>query len=191
MRNLDRVLADQEWEQSIDPDIMTCDFEYRCGNWQRARRFIGVKVKTDKTDRDATLFSRSEYPEYEYFCFVTNLMTGPLWCYEFYRKRGNCENWIEQVKNHYYAGEIHTQRFQANQILFSLSCLAYNIKQWMTYFTDRRACKEEGKTFRYWFIHTAGRLIHTGRQWYLKMQESYPERERWEWILFRLSRLQP
>jgi len=58
MRNLDRVLADQEWEQSIDPDIMTCDFEYRCGNWQRARRFNGVKVKTDKTDHLRMVFRR-------------------------------------------------------------------------------------------------------------------------------------
>jgi hypothetical protein len=116
---------------------------------------------------------------YSYFCYVTNIEESPLYLHRLYGDRGESENWIEQVKNQLYASTILTKGFWANEALFLLSVLAYNISVWMRRLTDKKAWRQEPVSFRLWFIQLAGKFINSGRVRYLKMYSSYYYKSWW------------
>lgn len=71
-----------------------------------------------------------------------------------------------------------------------MGTLAYNLTVWLRRLTDPAAWRQEQRTFRAWFIHTAGKLVYHARRYTLKMQASYYWRPRWEAIYQRLCSLQ-
>ena len=46
---------------------------------------------------------------------------------EFYEKRGNCENYIKEAKYDMAVGHLLLQSFWANEAIFQLMMLAYNL----------------------------------------------------------------
>ena len=45
---------------------------------------------------------------------------------------------------------------------------------------DENGFKEEPNTIRMFLIHVPARLLHRGRQWFLKLNRDYPFKERWQ-----------
>ena len=82
-------------------------------------------------------------------------------------------------ENQLYATTILTKGFWANEALFLLSVLAYNISVWMRNLTSKKAWHQEPLSFRLWFIQLAGKFISSGRQRYLKMYSSYYYKNWW------------
>jgi hypothetical protein len=46
---------------------------------------------------------------------------------DFYGKRGNCENYIKEAKNDMMVGHLLLQSFWANEAIFQLMMLTYNL----------------------------------------------------------------
>ena len=142
--------------------------------WKKERKFVGIRrLKRIKTDG---IFPVAIY---EYFCFVTNLVEAPIEIYYLYRDRAKCENWIENVKNQLSAGNTRMESFQANRVFWQMAIYGYNLTIWFRYLTEDDSLKQEPKTFQFWFIKTAGKLVYTGRQYYLNLQKYYYYREKW------------
>jgi len=121
-----------------------------------------------------------EIYEWEYFCYCTNLIglnTNEI--HELYGKRGNCENWIEQVKNQLLAGKTLTNNFWANDIFWQLCVFAYNLSILMRQ-KIAKVLKQEYNTFRDWFVRVPGELIRTANQLILKIYSQYIYKEQWE-----------
>lgn len=179
LKNLEQVLSEQQWYEIPGmPGWQMADFDYRCANWKRSRRFAAIRKEVE-TGEEGAMFS---VPKYDYFCYVTNIYESPLYLHDFYGDRGTSENWIEALKNQMYAGCLLTQDFWANEALWLLSVLAYNIVIWLRKFTDAQSWREEPATFRSWFVQLAGKLVASGRNVYLKMYEAYYYKERWRKI---------
>jgi len=120
--------------------------------------------------------------DYSYFCYVTNIEESPLYLHRLYGDRGESENWIESIKNQLYAATILTKGFWANEALFLLSVLAYNISLWMRAFIDKKDWRQEPLSFRLWFIQLAGKFTDSGRVRHLKMYSSYYYKSLWSKI---------
>jgi len=187
LRNLSQLLSHRDW-QSIPgmPGWQMCHWDYHGQNWKHSRRFVAVRYDDGWSDAES-LFPHKKY---RYFCYVTNIEESPLALHRLYGDRGESENWIEAVKNQLFGGQIRTDHFWANEALLLCSVLAYNLSLWMRKLTSPKAWHQEPVTFRLWFIQLAGRLIFTGRRYYLKMYRSYYHQRWWQQINESIDLLQ-
>ena len=179
MRNLNDLLRKQDWDQIPGmPGWEMSEFYYRAKSWDMPRRFVAVRKFKGMLETDSFFPVR----DYSYFCYVTNIEESPLYLHRLYGDRGESENWIESVKNQLYAATILTKGFWANEALFLLSVLAYNISIWMRALTDKKAWRQEPLSFRLWFIQLAGKFTSSGRVRHLKMYSSYYYKSWWSEI---------
>lgn len=177
LKGLTKLLMAQAWRPlRRRPGWEGTEFEYRCQGWKRPRRLVAVR-RLVREDTAGRLFPQ---PQYEFFCYVTNLDLTPWAAHKFYGKRATSENWIEWCKNQMAAGSILTQDFWANSALFQTCILAYNLLAWMMWLTTKQGFRQEPKTIRDWLIKTPGRLISRGRGWILKLPRDYFFKEQWE-----------
>jgi hypothetical protein len=186
LKNLRSLLSSQEWVGIPEmPQWSMTDFDYQAHGWKTPRHFYALR-KVVTVQREGRLFPLYEY---EYFCYVCNFQESPLYLHRLYGDRGTSENWIEAVKHQMYAGSLLTQSFWANDALWILSVMAYNLSVWMRLLTDKRSWRQEPSTFRVWFIQLAGKLVNSGRQAYLNLYRSYHEQEKWLRIHHRIESL--
>ncbi len=179
LRNLTALLTGKKWEKiPLMPGWEMTEFKYLASGWNKSRKFVALRRITNVIS-EGRLFKKTEY---DYFCYVTNINDSPLLIHKMYGDRGTCENWIEAVKKQMFAGSLLTQEFWANEALWMMSVLAYNISLWMRILTDEKSWHEEPNTFRMWFVQLAGKIVSSGRQIKLKMYESYYYKERWRKI---------
>ena len=187
LKNLKQMLRAQQWEHVPgEPDIEYCTFTHQCGAWDGPREFVGIRI-VKEVDTAGRLFPLYHY---DYFCYCTSLEEAPIQIHRLYGDRGECENWIQAVKNQLGAGTTLTGQFWANDLLWQLGVLAYNLTIWLRRLTDRESWRQEPRTFREWFIRCAGKLVYHARRWRLNMQASYHWRARWEAIYRQVCRLQ-
>ncbi len=184
MRGLNDLLRKQDWDKvPYMPDWEMTEFYYQAQSWEKPRRFVAMRKFKGMLETDSLFPIR----DYSYFCYVTNIEESPLYLHRLYGDRGESENWIESVKNQLYAATILTNGFWANEALFLLSVLAYNISIWMRALTDKKAWRQEPLSFRLWFIQLAGKFTSSGRVRYLKMYSSYYYKSWWSRIDERID----
>ena len=111
-------------------------------------------------------------------CYCSNLKKTVLEIHELYCQRATSENWIEHVKNQLMAGKTLTDDFYANDMLWQLSVLAYNISQMMRT-KIKKFAKQEHNTFKGWFINVAGKLVSSANQLHLKIYQHYLYKDDW------------
>ena len=95
-----------------------------------------------------------------------------------YEKRGNSENYIKEAKYDMNVGSIMLKSFWANEAIFQLSMLCYNV--FLLFKTDNTSPKEyrqQIKTFRLKYIFVAAKIIKTARQVVMKICNDYPYKE--------------
>ena len=141
--------------------------------WDKARRFVVSRVLKDEKDRKQLSFLEGE--EYDYFFFVTNTELSSVEVVEFYEKRGNCENYIKEAKYDMAVGHLLLQSFWANEAIFQLMMMAYNLfLLFKMDFAKRTEYRQQIKTFRLKYVFLAGKIIRTARNVVMKLSENYP-----------------
>lgn len=154
LKNMVSVLCSQDWQDVPDmPDIQICDFDYCPKSWGKARHFSALRL-LKRVESDGLLFPAKHW---EYFCYCSNIVDNPLQIHKLYGDRGESENWIENVKNQMFAGQLLTNDFWANEALWLSSVLAYNVSVWMRKLSDEKSWHQEPATFRAWFIQMQAR----------------------------------
>jgi hypothetical protein len=187
MKNLTSLLMSQKWQiVRGKKGIESCEFSYKCRGWKKERRFVALRKEVDLATETRTLFP---LPQYEFFCYVTNLKLSPWKIHKCYGKRSTSENWIEWCKNHLASGTIRTQDFWANSALFQTSILAYNLMVWMMWLNTKTSFREEPNTIRAWLIQVPAKLISRARTLILTLSEDYVFKERWMEIENSISSL--
>jgi hypothetical protein len=167
-----QTLSKQKWT-SISTHTAVCEFEYCAYGWSNARKMYAIRIIKKYVEKD--FFGTIELiPEYEYFCYCTNLKgltAGKI--HSLYGERAESENWIENTKNQLQAAQTITDDFHVNDILWQLSVMAYNISVLMRYDSDYKTWKQEPKSFREWFIVVPGKVVTNARKTIVKMSAHY------------------
>jgi hypothetical protein len=91
----------------------------------------------------------------------------------------HCKTWIERVKGQVMAGSTLTDNFWANDILWQLNVLAYNLSV-MVRQKKNKFKKQEHQTFIDWFIAVPAKITSSGHQIELKMYEHLFYKADWE-----------
>jgi len=176
-------------EQVADPSIVfvtsaagreTTELVTALNTWKEDRRFVVSRVLKDEKDRKQLSFLEGD--TYDYFFFVTNDMElSSEEVVEFYKKRGNCENYIKEAKYDMAVGHLLLQSFWANEAIFQLMMLAYNLfLLFKMDFAKGTEYRQQIKTFRLKYIFLAGKIIRTARSVVMKLSEKYPYQEIYE-----------
>lgn len=178
LKNLNQLLANQTWHSLPGkPDIASCEFHYQGQSWQKKRTLKAIRIVTEWVAVD--LMGTTQWvPKYEYACYCSNLAGDALALHELYQQRATSETWIEQVKSQLLAGATLTDDFHANDILWQLNVLAYNLSVMMRY-KVKKLWRQEHATFRDWFINLPAKLVHGSRQVTLKIYEHYYLKDKW------------
>ena len=188
LKNLNKLLQKQAWSVMLEnKDIAICEFYYQANGWKNPR--ILKAIRTLERYEWAEYFGESiQVPIYKYACYCSNLPLNAFELHQNYTERSESETWIEQTKSQLFAAKTLTNNFHANDILWQLSILAYNLSVMMRY-KVKKAFKQEHATFRNWFINVPAKLIRQGRQLELKIYECYYFREQWVQFDDHLSRI--
>ena len=162
------VTSEEGWE--------TTELVTALNTWKETRRFVISRVLKDEKDRKQLSFLENE--SYDYFFFVTNNPElSPEEVVGFYEKRGNCENYIKEAKYDMAVGHLLLQSFWANEAIFQLMMLAYNLFfLFKMDFAKETEYWQQIKTFRLKYIFLAGNIIRTARSVVMKLSEKYSYR---------------
>ncbi len=179
LKNLESLLKLQTWTPvNGRKEIAICEFTYKAKSWSKSRKLKAV--------RSVKEYCRVEYlgkveivPVYQYACYVSSYDVDAFKLHELYKQRSVSETWIEQVKNHTMAGSTLTNNFWANDILWQLSVLAYNISVMMRQKKSKYK-RQEHRTFIDWFIAVPGKIVTSGHQIEIKMYEHHFYKADWK-----------
>ena len=178
-KGLDELLKRQSWVANSDGNEY-CIFEYRCGSWNCKRTFYGVRKITGTTTAQM-LGEEVQVPVYMYAAFCSNLGCSAQEIYQNYRERSTSETWIEEVKSQSLAGQTHTDSFHANEMLWLLNAMAYNIGV-----LARRATASaktfEHKSFRDLFMNVPGKLAVVKGELTVQLYKLYYFARQWKEI---------
>lgn len=177
LKNLKQLLEKQKWTPLKDHSVEICEFEYKAKPWKKGRKLKAIRYIKEHVAVDF-MGTTQFVPVYEYFCYCSNLELNAYELHKLYKKRSTSETWIEQVKSHLLAGATLTDNFHANDIVWQLTVLAYNLSVMMR-FKFKRFWREEHATFRNWFINVPARLVTGSRQIEAKMYQHYHFKDRW------------
>jgi hypothetical protein len=132
---------------------------------------------------DGRFFNVNFQPGWSVFILqnTTNTEQSSEEVVEFYGKRSNCENYIKEAKNDMAVGHLLLQSYWANEAIFQLMMLAYNLfLLFKMDFAGVTEYRQQIKTFRLKYIFLAGKMIRTARSVVMKLSEKYPYREIYE-----------
>ena len=178
LKNLKQLLESQTWHQLPgNPNIAICEFQYQGKSWKKKRILKAIRTVTEWVEADF-MGTKQWVPKYEYACYCSNLTVDVLELHELYKQRSTSETWIEQVKNQLLAGATLTDDFHANDILWQLNVLAYNLSVMMRY-KVKKLWRQEHASFRDWFINLPAKLVHGSRQVTMKIYENYYHKDSW------------
>ena len=172
------TLASQVTAPSIvfvkgDEGRETTELFTQLNTWDKDRRFVVSRVL--KPEKDRAQLSLLEGDEYEYFFFVTNTELPSEKVVISYEKRGNAENYIKEAKYDMAVGHLLLQSFWANEAIFQMMMLAYNL--FLLFKFDSLHISEyrqQIKTFRLKYVFLAAKIIRTARYIVMKLSTKYP-----------------
>ncbi len=157
----------------------TTELFTRLNNWEKDRRFVVSQVL--KPEQDRAQLSLIKGDEYQYFFFVTNVGLTSEEVVISYEKRGNCENYIKEAKYNMSVGHLILKSFWANEAVFQLMMLAYNL--FLLFKFDSLSVAEyrkQIKTFRLKYVFFAAKIIKTARYFIMKLSANYPYKDVYE-----------
>jgi len=155
----------QPWVHGTNPDDLLCPVY---------RRWKGQKTIVIPGRRRIWLF-----------LFVTNTKLLSEEVVSFYEKRGNCENYIKEAKYDMAVGHLLLQSFWANEAIFQLTMIAYNLfLLFKMDFTKGTEYRQRIKIFRLKYVLLAGKIIRTARRVVMKLSAKYPYQDEYETKFF-------
>jgi len=119
---------------------------------------------------------RALFPEFEYSyrLYVTNTDWSAHKVVCFYRKRGEAENVIRELKQGYALVHILSEHFLANAAFFQLQLLAYNLVEVFKYVHLYRSWwRLRIKQLRFRLINIAGVVVRHARRTVLRLFVHY------------------
>ena len=174
--------------QVTDPSVVfvtgeegreTTELTTALNTWKEARRFVVSRVLKPAKDRSQLSFLKGN--DFDYFYFVTNTELSSEKVVIAYEKRGNAENYIKEAKYDMAVGRLLLRSFWANEAIFQLMMLAYNVfLLFKMDFANGTEYRQKIKTFRLKYIFLAEKIIRTARTVVMKLSGNYPYQEIYE-----------
>ena len=150
---------------------------YRPENCAESLRVVCLRAV--KKGHEAVLFKQVQ--DYDYFAFITNIGAHEKSAealIKFYRKRGNAENYIRELKYGFDLKHYPCLKLTANKAYGLIAAFAHNLMR----FLSLRECASRpqfSKAIRFRFIHLPVQVVrHAGEVTFRFMRRHYEEVKR-------------
>jgi len=174
------AIEEKSWRR-FGNDAEVADLRY-APERRSLHRYVVKRVKVE--DKQGNI-------SYRYHAVITNdekksaskLMKWAL-------QRCNMENEIKEHKSGFGLEKMPTQKFLANQVWLLIGQLAFNLVAWMKkYVLPEQYKKARIKTIRHHILNLAGRIVESGRKFFLVLSDHYRYKEVWRYALKQLAKL--
>ena len=149
---------------------------------------IRQRVRVDASPRKQLKLLNIEEVKYDYQVIVTNSAKSSEWVWRFYNQRACCENFIKEGIYSLGLDKVVSHSYAGNCTWFELVMLGYNL---MNLFKEQVLNQSKTKamvtTIREKLFLIPGKLIHTARQWVLKLEATWAYKDEYKEALSRLS----
>jgi hypothetical protein len=157
--NLQRAIYDiQQW-QAIGEGLWISEIMYKQGGWSKARRMIVIKqseqLRPKATGKPLkTLFSSMEMEEDKvyrtrYHAFATNQLLPAIEIWEQYKRRGDAENRIKELKEDFGVEGFCLDSFCATETAMRFVMIAYNLMSLFKQLTHQKQAQPKLSTLRF------------------------------------------
>jgi len=167
--------AQQQYEQTGEPQRIFTEFNYAAGSWDRERRVI------HKAEHN----SHGDNPRF----VVSSLSDPPQQLYDLvYCARGEMENRIKEQQLGLFAGRTSCHHFAANQFRLLLSSFAYTLIQTLrcTALAGTELATAQAGTIRSKLLKIGAVVTTSVRRIVLQLSSAYPLRDLFQQVVSRL-----
>ena len=147
------IAANNNWIV-LDTGIEICEQLYQSDAWKKPRRIVVVrqriKDRPNATGKQLRLFAEEEvYRNYRYSAYVTNLELGSVEIWRLYRRRGDAENRIKELKYDFGFDSFNLKDFYATEADLTFAMIAYNLMAVFRTFVLQEKTQRTLSTLRY------------------------------------------
>lgn len=192
---------DTTWENA-DKGWQGCKSKLKLSGWSRTREVVVLRRALAKRKKEKSLLLRKNNQAQEEFSFVEVLEKGTIYEYtvlvtnlddpilsiaQLYRDRGDCENVIDELKNHWGWSGFTTADLKRTQIMARMITQVYN---WWTIFCRLGIPHKhtEAITSRSLFFRSIGRLVLKNGQRRIRLSSINSQASRIQEIMGTVSR---
>jgi hypothetical protein len=109
---------------------------------------------------------------------------------EWHLGHANMENRIKEHKSGFGLEKMPTRKFHANWAYMLIGQIAFNLIAWLKRLVlPQQYHQATIKTIRHHLLNLAGKIVTSGRRWYLVISEEYRYRSVWKHAIEKLSTL--
>ncbi|WP_220095325.1 IS1380 family transposase, partial [Schleiferilactobacillus shenzhenensis] len=179
LKKLPSLVVASDPDFTLDGKEHFYSFHYQSPRWREPHRLILVAKQNVE----------ELMPTYQYF--ITSLKSKAETVVQFYRKRGQMENYIKETKSGFFADHVSSQNFFVNEARMMIACLAYNIMQLMKLlvFPPRQRIWQIG-TIRTHLLDIAASVSAHARKTWINLTCGHPGLGLFWPILENIQRLQ-
>jgi hypothetical protein len=153
---------------------------YKAGKWPRLRRVIIKAEVVRAVDKDP-----KDNPRF----VITNMKQSSQWIYEkVYCARGDVENRIKELHDGMQIGRTSCSTFLANTFRVLLTAAAYVLMQELRlHLAATRHARAQVATLRERFLKVGTQVVASVRRIVLHLPQSFPDRQSFQDLAFRLG----
>jgi hypothetical protein len=99
----EQIAQIRHWLQIENTNLWISEFRYKANKWEKARRIVVVRqskvINENATGKQLRLYKEDDaYYNWRYHCFVTNQTLPAMEIWHQYKRRGDAENRIKELK---------------------------------------------------------------------------------------------
>jgi hypothetical protein len=177
------ALAETQWTDLEQYGVaQVAEFRYQPTRWARSYRYV-VKREV-RASKAGTLY-------FHYHVLVTNNESdSAASVLGWHLQHADMENRIKEHKSGLHLEKLPTRSFHANWAYLLIGQIAYNLVVWFKRLVlPTQYHRATVSTLRHHLLNLAGKVVHSGRQWYLILCEQYRYQNVWRAALLRLQML--
>jgi hypothetical protein len=184
LRSAIEALPTKSWKgYNNDPAVSIAELWYAPHPHQEHRYIVKRVLLKDKKGK----------AYYSYHAVITNdLRRTPKQLMKWALKRCAMENQIKEHKSQSGFGleKLPTNKFMANWAWLLIGQLAFNLVAWFKRLVlPKQYHRSTIKTIRYHVLNLAGRIVESGRQFFLLLSDHYHFKNVWQFALKKLAKL--
>lgn len=176
-------LAEQAWKKNkFYRGAQVAEFCFRPVHRPKAYRYVVKRER--RTDKKGQAY-------WSYHVIMTNdTRRRAAKVVKWYMGRCTVENQIKEHKHGFSLEKLPTKQFHANWAYLLIGQLAYNLVVWFKRLVlPERYHTATIKTLRHHLFNLAGKIVQTGRQFFLAISEEYRYQDVWRFALKQLDKL--
>jgi len=149
---------------------------------------VRPKVRANASPKKQLKLLHTKEVKYDYQVMVTNSKKAPEEVWRFYNQRACCENFIKEGIYSLGLDKVVSHSYAGNCTWFELLMLGYNLMNlFKEQVLNQTKIKAMVATIRDRLFLIPGKLVHSARQWILKLEATWAYRNEYEEALCKLT----